>query len=190
MCICFKVFLVGEFLYMCVRVCVWCFSVFFQNISTRDVCVCVCDVSGCFYQRDVLILYFRLFLPGHCGCFVSEWIYQGFWIRGWFQNVCTRAVWVFCISECFYQRSECGCFVFQNVSTRVKCIRVGPSSGQTPAPPVRVRRGRCSVAPRTAPLPTAPSRSHPPWPAVQPVTWVRVVSTSAPQAVTVFIRLV
>ena len=99
-------------------------------------------------------------------------------------------MWVLCVPECFYQRSECGCFVFQNVSTRAKCIRVGPSSGRMPAPPVRVRRGRCSVAPRTAPLPTAPSRSHPPWPAVQPVTWVRVVSTSAPQAATVFIRLV
>ena len=27
-------------------------------------------------------------------------------------------MWVLCVPECFYQRSECGCFVFQNVSTR------------------------------------------------------------------------
>jgi len=91
----------GIFIYVCACVCVM-FQCFLSKYFYQG-CVCVCDVSGCFYQRDVLILYFRLFLPGHCGCFVSEWIYQGFWIRGWFQNVCTRAVWVFCISECFYQ---------------------------------------------------------------------------------------
>ena len=151
-------------------------------------------VSECFYQRSV------------CGCFVFQYVstrgvrvgalcFRMFLPEECVGTLCFRmflpeeCVWVLCVSECFYQRSECGCFVFQNVSTRAKCIRVGPSSGRTPAPPVRVRRGRCSVAPRTAPLPTAPSRSHPPWPAVQPATWVRVVSTSAPQAATVFIRL-
>ena len=114
----------------------------FQSVSTRDVYVNVYMFQS--VSSWGIFIYVCACVCVMFQCFLSKYFYQGcVCVCVMFQDVSTRGMSSFCISDCFYPGTvdvsfqngstkgfgsgggfrmfvpeQCGCFVFQNVSTR------------------------------------------------------------------------